>query len=85
VVRRGAGRRRERRAAVRPPDGDRRQANGSGVALATAPDPIVARDRDPSGVCGAAQTLVTEPEDDSGADRPTMAPFLGALSIIVLS
>jgi hypothetical protein len=27
---------------------------------------------------------VTEPEDDSGADRPTMAPFLGALAIIVL-
>jgi hypothetical protein len=27
---------------------------------------------------------VTEPNDDSGADRPTMAPFLGALAIIVL-
>jgi hypothetical protein len=27
---------------------------------------------------------VTEPEDDPGADRPTMAPFLGALAIIVL-
>jgi hypothetical protein len=26
---------------------------------------------------------VTEPEENSGADRPTMAPFLGALAIIV--
>jgi hypothetical protein len=27
---------------------------------------------------------VTDPEGDSAADRPTMAPFLGALAIIVL-
>ncbi len=27
---------------------------------------------------------MTDPEDDSDADRPTMAPFLGALAIIVL-
>ena len=27
---------------------------------------------------------MTEPEADPGADRPTMAPFLGALAIIVL-
>jgi hypothetical protein len=27
---------------------------------------------------------VTDPDDDSVADRPTMAPFLGALAIIVL-
>jgi hypothetical protein len=27
---------------------------------------------------------VTDPEDDSATDRPTMAPFLGALAIIVL-
>ena len=27
---------------------------------------------------------MTDPDDDSAADRPTMAPFLGALAIIVL-
>jgi hypothetical protein len=27
---------------------------------------------------------VTDPEDDSATDRPTMAPFLGALAIIAL-
>jgi hypothetical protein len=27
---------------------------------------------------------VTDPEGDSAADRPTMAPFLGALAIFVL-
>jgi hypothetical protein len=27
---------------------------------------------------------VTDPEDDAAADRPTIAPFLGALAIIVL-
>ena len=27
---------------------------------------------------------MTDPADDSAADRPTMAPFLGALAIIVL-
>ena len=46
------------------PDGRRRL----GVALATAPDPIVARDR-ADGVGGTAQTLVTDPEGDSAADR----------------
>ena len=81
--RRGAGRRRERCAAVRPARRDRRQATaGGGAGDGTRPDRRAGPG--PTGVGGAAQTLVTDPEDDSATDRPTMAPFLGALAIIVL-
>ena len=54
-----------------------------GLALATAPD---VDDRQGQGAPGdrrAAQTLVAVPSDEAD-DRPTMAPFLGALAIIVV-
>ena len=67
----------------RPDETDGRRRLG--VALATAPDLIVAGTGPGGCRRRCANSGSRDPEDRrSAADRPTMAPFLGALAIIVL-